>query len=77
MAKVVAQLEVFSLASRMRGVRRTGPGRKGERGEGHMDVVGVDVGATKIAAEVVSPAGEILSEADLPVATYRAGNLPH
>lgn len=42
-----------------------------------MNVVGVDVGATKIAAEVVSPAGEILSEADLPVATYRAGNLPH
>lgn len=39
-----------------------------------MNVVGVDVGATKIAAGVVSPAGEILSEARYPTA-YSCGEL--
>ena len=39
-----------------------------------MNVVGVDVGASKIAAGVVSPAGEILSEARYPTA-YSRGEL--
>ena len=36
-----------------------------------MNIVGVDVGATKIAAGVVSPAGEVLSEARYPTGTSR------
>jgi glucokinase len=36
-----------------------------------MNVVGVDVGATKIAAGVVSPAGEVLAEARYPTAHSR------
>jgi glucokinase len=36
-----------------------------------MNAIGVDVGATKIAAGVISPEGEILSEVRYPTANAR------
>jgi glucokinase len=43
--------------------------------EGAMNIVGVDVGATKIAAGVVSSEGEVLSRARYPTVTSREGLL--
>ena len=40
-----------------------------------MNIIGVDVGATKIAAGVVSPEGEVLSRVRYPTATSRGGLL--
>jgi glucokinase len=43
--------------------------------EGAMNIVGVDVGATKIAAGVVSSEGEVLNRARYPTANSRGGLL--
>jgi glucokinase len=44
-------------------------------GKGDMNVVGVDLGATKIAAGVVSPEGEVLSRVRYPTVNSRGGLL--
>src|SRR5918995_6839258 len=63
------------MVSFLLGVPRGAPRVQELPTEGAMNIVGVDVGATKIAAGVVSPEGEVLSRVRYPTANSRGGLL--